>query len=102
MSKELMVGFLTKAYNKTEDEINALIFNGDEIKENALQSLIDLDALKVRKFKDETTKAFDNGINVGAYYTDTDISKANGAANWTYAGKNIGDSTGTVFVQKTF
>lgn len=54
MSKELMVGFLTKAYNKTEDEINALIFNGDEIKENALQSLIDLDALKVRKFKDET------------------------------------------------
>lgn len=61
MNKELMVGFLTKAYNKTEDEINALIFNGDEIKENALQSLIDLDALKVRKFKDETTKAFDNG-----------------------------------------
>ena len=48
------------------------------------------------------TKAFDNGINIGAYYTDTDISKANGAANWTYAGKNIGDSTGTVFVQKTF
>jgi uncharacterized protein (TIGR02001 family) len=48
------------------------------------------------------TKAFDNGINVGAYYTDTDISKANAVANWTYAGKNIGDSTGTVFVQKTF
>jgi uncharacterized protein (TIGR02001 family) len=48
------------------------------------------------------TKAFDNGINVGAYYTDTNISKANAASNWTYAGKNIGDSTGTVFVQKTF
>lgn len=48
------------------------------------------------------TKAFDNGINVGAYYTDTNIGKANAAANWTYAGKNIGDSTGTVFVQKTF
>jgi uncharacterized protein (TIGR02001 family) len=48
------------------------------------------------------TKAFDNGINVGAYYTDTNISKANAADNWTYAGKNIGDSTGTVFVQKTF
>jgi uncharacterized protein (TIGR02001 family) len=48
------------------------------------------------------TKAFDNGINVGAYYTDTNISKANANANWTYAGKNIGDSTGTVFVQKTF
>jgi uncharacterized protein (TIGR02001 family) len=48
------------------------------------------------------TKAFDSGINVGAYYTDTNISKANASANWTYAGKNIGDSTGTVFVQKTF
>jgi uncharacterized protein (TIGR02001 family) len=48
------------------------------------------------------TKAFDNGINVGAYYTDTNISKSNAADNWTYAGKNIGDSTGTVFVQKTF
>jgi uncharacterized protein (TIGR02001 family) len=48
------------------------------------------------------TKAFDNGINVGAYYTDTNISKANATNNWTYAGKNIGDSTGTVFVQKTF
>ena len=48
------------------------------------------------------TKAFDNGISVGAYYTDTNISKANAADNWTYAGKNIGDATGTVFVQKTF
>jgi uncharacterized protein (TIGR02001 family) len=48
------------------------------------------------------TKAFDNGINVGAYYTDTNISKANAADNWTYAGKNIGDSTGTAFIQKTF
>jgi len=61
MSKNLMLSFLTKAYNKTEDEINALILDGDEIKENALQSLIDLDALKVKKFKDEQTKMFDNG-----------------------------------------
>ena len=29
------------------------------------------------------TKAFDNGINVGAYYTDTNISKANAADNVT-------------------
>jgi uncharacterized protein (TIGR02001 family) len=48
------------------------------------------------------SKSFDNGVNIGAYYTDTNISKANAAANWTYANKNIGDSTGTVFVQKTF
>ena len=48
------------------------------------------------------TKGFDGGLNIGAFYTDTNISTANAAANWTYAGKNIGDSTGTVFVQKTF
>ena len=48
------------------------------------------------------TKGFDGGLNVGAFYTDTNISSANAAANWTYAGRNIGESTGTVFVQKTF
>jgi uncharacterized protein (TIGR02001 family) len=48
------------------------------------------------------TKGFDGGVNIGAFYTDTNISKANATDNWTYAGKNIGDSTGTVFVQKTF
>jgi uncharacterized protein (TIGR02001 family) len=48
------------------------------------------------------TKGFDGGLNLGAFYTDTNISKQNGLDNWTYAGKNIGESTGTVFVQKTF
>jgi uncharacterized protein (TIGR02001 family) len=48
------------------------------------------------------TKGFDGGVNIGAFYTDTNISTANAAANWTYAGRNIGDSTGTVFIQKTF
>lgn len=63
MSKEmdLLLGFATKAYNKTEDEIKALILEGDDIKDNATQALIDLDALKVKKFKDENTKMFDNG-----------------------------------------
>jgi uncharacterized protein (TIGR02001 family) len=48
------------------------------------------------------TKGFDGGVNIGAFYTDTNISTTNATANWTYANKNIGDSTGTVFVQKTF
>ena len=43
--------------------------------------------------------AFDGGINVGAFYTET---KGTRATMWTYNGKNIGESTGTVFVQKTF
>ena len=41
----------------------------------------------------------DGGINVGAFYTET---KGTRATMWTYNGKNIGEETGTVFVQKTF
>jgi uncharacterized protein (TIGR02001 family) len=44
--------------------------------------------------------AFDNGIVVGAYYTDTNIKNTN--TLWLYNDKNIGDSTGTAFIQKTF
>ena len=49
-------------------------------------------------YKVGAQKAFANGVNVGGYW-----SYANGKdANWTLDGKNIGESTGTVFVQKTF
>ena len=50
------------------------------------------------------SKGFDNGVSLGAYYTDTNIKNGstNATTNWTYAGKNIGESTGTVYVQKTF
>jgi uncharacterized protein (TIGR02001 family) len=43
--------------------------------------------------------AFDNGINLGAFWTDT--KNASDVA-WTYNGRNIGKQTGTVFLQKTF
>ena len=39
-----------------------------------------------------------NGVNVGGYWTHANTKDV----AWTYAGRNIGDSTGTVFVQKTF
>jgi len=44
------------------------------------------------------TKAFSNGVNVGAYYSDSNAKDA----GYTYLGKNIGDGTFTAFVQKTF
>jgi uncharacterized protein (TIGR02001 family) len=50
-------------------------------------------------------KAFANGLNVGGYWTDTNnkyIPEDNTFTTWKYAGKNIGDSTGTVYIQKTF
>lgn len=47
------------------------------------------------------SKAFDNGLVVGAYYTDTN-GKLAGYGPAAYAGGNIADAQGTVFVQKTF
>jgi uncharacterized protein (TIGR02001 family) len=44
--------------------------------------------------------AFDNGIVIGAYYTDTNIKDSNSL--WLYNNKNIGDSTGTAYIQKTY
>lgn len=49
-------------------------------------------------YKIGVTKSWSNGVNVGGYYTDTDAEDA----GYTYLGDNIGDSTFTVFVQKTF
>ena len=43
-------------------------------------------------------KAFSNGVNVGAYWTKAETD----ANNWTIAGRNIGDDTGTAYIQKTF
>ncbi|MCX7191621.1 MAG: TorF family putative porin, partial [Candidatus Methylopumilus sp.] len=43
-------------------------------------------------------KSFESGVNVGAYYTDTNAR----TDMWTFAGKNIGDATGTAYIQKTF
>lgn len=39
-----------------------------------------------------------NGYNIGAYWTDSNAKDA----GYTIANRNIGDSTGVVFVQKTF
>jgi hypothetical protein len=41
-------------------------------------------------------KSFESGVNVGAYYTDTNAR----TDMWTYAGKNIGDATGTALRPK--
>lgn len=57
---------------------------------NALYSYTD--------YKIGATKSWSNGVNVGAYYSDTNAK----AAGYTYLGRNIGDNTFTVFVQKTF
>jgi uncharacterized protein (TIGR02001 family) len=47
-------------------------------------------------------KTFANGVNVGGYWTDTNNKYTSTVTSWKYDGKNIGESTGTVYVQKTF
>ena len=47
------------------------------------------------------TKSWSNGVNVGAYYTDTNADK-DGYGKQLYSGTYLGESTFTAFIQKTF
>jgi uncharacterized protein (TIGR02001 family) len=90
-------------------ELNGTIPVGDLIGGEAFKGVTVLAHVARQEFPDALTpvsytdyklgaqKAFDNGVNVGAYWT-----KANTSAYWTLDGQNIGDSTGTAYVQKTF
>lgn len=57
MEKDLLTGILTKAYNKTSEEISELLYNksddSDEVtlKEGALDLVLDLDATRVSQLK---------------------------------------------------
>ena len=77
-------------------------FSGD--KANANQGYKNSDA-SYTDYKLGLQKAFTNGVNVGAFWSKANtLSKSAGNAVWQYAstGANIGDSTGTIYVQKTF
>lgn len=66
---DVMMNFLTKVFNKTEDELGELIFEGEgddrKIRDGAADALIDLDAKRIGRLKDEysgdQTKKFDEG-----------------------------------------
>jgi uncharacterized protein (TIGR02001 family) len=94
-------------------ELNANIPIGELIGSGPLKGLSAVAHYGKQEFDNDTTlggpsyedykfgiqNAFDGGINVGAFYTET---KGTRASMWTYNGKNIGEETGTFFVQKTF
>jgi uncharacterized protein (TIGR02001 family) len=61
----------------------------------------DNDLASYTDWKLGVTKSWSNGVNVGAYYTDTNGRDA-AYGNGLYAGGNIADSQFTAFVQKTF
>jgi len=93
-------------------ELNATIPIGDLVGGDAMKGVTGIvhvarqdfsagafiDDATYNDYKVGLQKTFDNGVNVGGYWT-----KANTEDKmWTLRGKNIGDSTGTVYVQKTF
>ena len=91
-------------------ELNATIPVGDLVGGGALKGVTgtahiarqEFDSVFAASYTDYKlglTKAFDNGVNVGAYWTATSGAKD---SVWVYNGKNIGDSTGTAYIQKTF
>jgi uncharacterized protein (TIGR02001 family) len=101
-----------KGRNTYYAEINANVPIGEFIGGEAMKGVTGIvhvarqefnginDAASYTDYKLGLQKAFDSGVNVGAYWTDTTISDTN--ALWLYNGKNIGDSTGTAYIQKTF
>jgi len=66
---DLMMNVLGKFFNKTEDELSALIYEGEgdelKIKENAAEALISLDEARITRIKSDVgsdaTKKFDDG-----------------------------------------
>jgi uncharacterized protein (TIGR02001 family) len=56
------------------------------------------DVFSYTDYKLGLQKTFENGLNVGGYWTSANTN----TAQWLIDGKNIGNDTGTVYVQKTF
>jgi len=94
-------------------ELNATVPVGDLIGGDLLSGVTAIAHVARQEFPDNNSgasytdyklgvqKAFSNGVNVGGYWTKaTTTDGQNGA--WIYDNKNIGNSTGTLYVQKTF
>lgn len=73
---ELLLSFLTKVYNKTEDEVKGIIFNDkNEVNENAFETLSGLDTIRVKRLKSESTEKFNNGYSKGKEETASEFEK---------------------------
>ena len=68
---DLLMSVFTKFFNKTEDELTELLFEGEgedrKLKDGAAESLIALDEEKVKRIREgasgDATKKFDEGYN---------------------------------------
>jgi hypothetical protein len=59
--KESLLYLTTKQFNLTEDEAKALLLEGDELKPDATDLILDLDKSRIQKLKDDRTKQHDAG-----------------------------------------
>jgi len=60
--KESLLYLATKQFNLTEDEAKALLFDGDELKDNASDLLLDKDKERIQKLKDDRTTRYNEGF----------------------------------------
>ena len=73
--KDVLFGVLTKAFVKSEDEINNIVYtpNGD-IREDALDALLNADAERVKRIKkDAEDAAFNKGFSKAKGETLSDL-----------------------------
>ena len=59
--RELLTFILTKQFGKTDDEITALLFDGDELKADAGDTILAMNEAKISKIKADGTANFDKG-----------------------------------------
>lgn len=57
----VLMSFITKAYNKTETELNELIEDETGVKDDAFENLLTIDSSKVKKLKGDGQLMFDKG-----------------------------------------
>ena len=57
----VLMSFVTKAYNKTETELNDIICDETGVKQDAFENLLTLDSARVKKLKGDSQAMFDKG-----------------------------------------
>jgi hypothetical protein len=60
--KERLLYLTTKQFNLTEDEAKTLLLEGEDLKENAVDLLLEKDKERIQKLKDERTIRYNEGF----------------------------------------
>lgn len=72
----VLMSFITKAYNKTETELNELIEDETGVKDDAFENLLTIDSSKVKKLKGDGQLMFDKGYQKAEAEVKSRVEKA--------------------------